>query len=101
LKKLSPCLRVVLDLFDLASTLARMAEPLEPPTPLPPGLSEASPQELTDALSYALRYDERGKRRRSGGEMVASLAAEHPTEHLQRAGFVLLRRRPGRPHSAG
>jgi hypothetical protein len=78
-----------------------MAEPPEPPAPLPPGLSEVSPQELADALSYALRYDERGKPRRSGGEMVASLAAEHLTEHLQRAGFVLLRRRPGRPHSAG
>jgi hypothetical protein len=78
-----------------------MAEPPEPPAPLPPGLFEASPQELAEALSYALRYDERGKPRRSGGEMVASLAAEHLTEHLQRAGFVLLRRAPGRPHSAG
>jgi hypothetical protein len=59
------------------------------------------PQELIDALSYALRYNEQGKPRRSGGEMVASLAAEHVTDHLQRAGFVLLRRAPGRPDSAG
>jgi hypothetical protein len=78
-----------------------MAEPHEPPAPLPRGPSEASSQELADALSYALRYDERGKTRRTGSELVAGLAAEHLTEHLQRAGFVLLRRRPGRPHSTG
>jgi hypothetical protein len=33
--------------------------------------------------------------------MVASLAAERLTEHLQRAGFVLLRFRPGRSHGSG
>jgi hypothetical protein len=33
--------------------------------------------------------------------MLAGLAAERLTEHLQRAGFVILRQRPGRPPSAG
>ena len=45
-------------------------------------LTPARPEEVTDALSYALRYDE-----------------DH--QHLERAGFVLMRKRPGRPHSAG
>ena len=64
-------------------------------------LSPANPEEVTDALSYALRYDERGRPRPHGGEMVAGLAAQHLTQHLQRAGFVLMKKRPGRPHNAG
>ena len=64
-------------------------------------LSPARPEEVAEALSYALRYDERGRPRPHGGEMVAGLAAQHLTQHLERAGFVLMRRRPGRPHSAG
>ena len=64
-------------------------------------LTPSRPEEVTDALSYALRYDERGRPRPHGGEMVAGLAAQHLTQHLERAGFVLMRKRPGRPHSAG
>jgi hypothetical protein len=64
-------------------------------------LSPAQPEEVAAALSYALRYDERGRRRPHGGEMVAGLAAQHLTQHLERAGFVLMRKRPGRPHTAG
>ena len=78
----------------------------------PPSLSESSatlsaeliaatPDEITEALSYALRYDARGKPRPTGGQMVASLAAERLMEHLKLAGFVLMRRRPAPPHSAG
>ncbi len=64
-------------------------------------LTPALPEEVADALSYALRYDERGRPRPHGGEMVAGLAAQHLVQHLERAGFVLMRRKPGRPHSAG
>ncbi|MFC7611213.1 hypothetical protein [Teichococcus aestuarii] len=35
---------------------------LPAPVPLPSGLSVASAEEVADALAYALRYDERGKR---------------------------------------
>lgn len=66
-----------------------------------PALSPAQPEEITEALAYALRYDERGRPRPHGGEMIAGLAARHLTQHLQRAGFVLMKRRPGRPHRAG
>ncbi|CAM4020135.1 hypothetical protein ROMU108268_14005 [Roseomonas mucosa] len=52
-------------------------------------------------MAYALRYDERGRPRPHGGEMIAGLAARHLTQHLQRTGFVLMKRRPGRPHRAG
>ena len=60
-------------------------------------MSPAQPEEVAEALSYALHYDERGRPRPHGGEMVAGLAAQH----LQRAGFVLTCRRPTRAHSAG
>jgi hypothetical protein len=73
----------------------------EPPAPLVSELMAATPDEITEALSYALRYDARGKPRPSGGQMVASLAAERLAEHLAMAGFVLMRRRPTPPHSAG
>ncbi|MFC7556437.1 hypothetical protein ACFQU7_35690 [Pseudoroseomonas wenyumeiae] len=81
-----------------------MADDLQPPEPSAPLASEltaATSDEITEALAYALRYDARGKPRPSGGQMVASLAAERLMEHLHLAGFVLMRRRPAPPHSAG
>jgi hypothetical protein len=79
--------------------------PNEPPTDADftqAGLVAATPQEIADALAYALRFDDRGKPRRNGWDFVASLAAERLTEHLQRAGFVVLRSQPGRlPHTVG
>jgi hypothetical protein len=77
--------------------MADSSPPLDPPA----DLSAASSDELIEALSYALRYDARGKPRPTGGQMVASLAAERLMEHLKLAGFVLMRRRPTPPHSAG
>jgi hypothetical protein len=74
-------------------------EPL--PSPHPADLAAASPEEIAEALSYALRYDERGKPRRGGWDFAAGLAAERLTDHLRRSGFVVMRARPGRPHSAG
>ncbi len=69
--------------------------------PLMPGLMAASPEEIAEALSYALRFDERGKPRRGGWDFAAGLAAERLAEHLRRSGFVVMRARAGRPHSAG
>ena len=62
-------------------------------------LAVASPEEIAEALSYALRYDERGKPRRGGGDLTAGIAAERLAEHLRRAGFVVMKVRPARPHS--
>ena len=87
----------VLDLFTACRLDRRMTD--EPKSTLP-GLAVASPEEVAEALSYALRYDERGKPRRSGWDFAASLAAEHLTEHLRRSGFVIMKAPPSCPHSA-
>ena len=64
-------------------------------------LVPASDEEIAAALAHALRFDARGKARRGGGDLAASLAAERLTEHLRQAGFVLMRGRGARPHSTG
>jgi hypothetical protein len=71
------------------------------PDPDRTDLTAASPQEIAEALSYALRYDERGKLRRGGGEFAAGIAAERLAEHLRRAGYVVMKARGARPHSTG
>ena len=72
-----------------------------PPAPNPADLAAATPEEIAEALSYALRYDERGKPRRGGWDFAAGLAADRLTEHLRQSGFVILRARSSRSHSAG
>jgi hypothetical protein len=65
-------------------------------------MEEGEAAELVAALTYALRFDARGKPRRGGGfDFAADLAAEWLAEHLQRSNFVFSRRRPGAPHRAG
>jgi len=64
-------------------------------------LTAATAEEIAEALSFALRYDERGKPRRGGGDLTASIAAERLTEHLRRAGFIVMKARPVRAHSTG
>ena len=70
-------------------------------SPDDPTLSAATLEEVSEALSYALRYDERGKPRRGGWDFAAGLAAERLVEHLKRSGSVVMKARPSRPHSAG
>ena len=63
--------------------------PDEPqPDPNPLDLTAATPEEIAEVLSYALRYDERGKPRRGGWDFAAGLAAERLAEHLRRSGYV-------------
>ena len=67
-------------------------------------LAPATPDEVAAALAYALRHDERGKPRRgamAGWDFTAGIAAEHLAAHLTRAGFVMMKRRPGPAHTAG
>jgi len=76
--------------------------PDEPsPEPTIADLAAATPEEIAEALSYALRFDERGKPRRGGWDFAAGLAAERLADHLRRSGFIIMRARPTRPHSAG
>jgi hypothetical protein len=64
-------------------------------------LISATDKEIAAALAHALRFDARGKARRGGGHLAASLAAERLTEHLRPSGFVLMRGRGARAHSTG
>jgi len=64
------------------------------------GLLPAEPEEVADALAYAMRFDERGKARRTGAEYAAKLAAEHLVRHLLLSGYVVLRKPAGPQHSA-
>jgi hypothetical protein len=64
-------------------------------------LAAVTPQEIAEALAYALRYDERGKPHRGGWDLIANLAAERLAEHLRRSGFVIMRTRSAKPHTAG
>ncbi|ONG53235.1 hypothetical protein BKE38_12690 [Pseudoroseomonas deserti] len=47
---------------------------------------------LTEALSYAMRFDERGKRRSTASEFMAAMAAGEMTRRIEATGFVLMRR---------
>ncbi|MBV1800397.1 hypothetical protein [Siccirubricoccus sp. G192] len=65
-----------------------------------PPVAPADLEEIAEALAYVLRHDERGRPRRgaiAGWDFAAGFAAEH----LARAGFVVMKRRPGRPNRAG
>jgi hypothetical protein len=57
--------------------------------------------EVADALAYALLYD--GKRRvHHADDVMARITAERLIRHLERSGFVLMRREPGAaPTTAG
>ena len=54
-------------------------------------LTPATPQDLADSLAFALRFDGR-KRVRASSEVMASITAEHLVEHLERCGFVFIKR---------
>jgi hypothetical protein len=56
-------------------------------------LSPASPDDLADTLAFALRFDGR-KRKRDAGEFMAAIVARRLVEHLDRAGFVVMKKPP-------
>ena len=64
---------------------------------MPDDLKPASPAEIAEALAHALMFD--GKRRfRAGDAMMADITAAHLMAHLERCGFVLMRKAPSEPH---
>ena len=76
--------------------------PGNPPEHPVPAMVPADPAEVASALAYGLRFDERGRPRRgSVWEMAAALLAEHLAAQLERANFVVMRKAPQPPHSAG
>ena len=56
-----------------------------------PLLRHATPEEIAESLSFALRYD--GRRRvHHADDAMARITAERLVQHLQRSGYVLMRR---------
>jgi hypothetical protein len=63
-----------------------------PPMPDPAEkLTPADPTDLAAALAFALRFSGR-KRVHNADEMMAEIVAKRLVEHLERAGFVVMRR---------
>ena len=56
-------------------------------------LTVADPSDLAAALAFALRYQGR-KRIHSADEIMAEIVAKRLVEHLERAGFVVMKRPP-------
>jgi hypothetical protein len=62
-------------------------------------LTPADPRDLAAAIAFALQFE--GRRRiYSAEEYMAAIAAERVVRHLERAGFVILRKPPLGGHSA-
>ncbi len=55
------------------------------------GLRPASHEEIEQSLSFALRYDGR-KRVRHADDAMARITAERLVQHLERSGYVLMKR---------
>jgi hypothetical protein len=62
-------------------------------------LKPASPDDVADALAFALRYSGR-KRVHDSAEIMSGIVARRLVEHLNRCGFVLMRKPAMEGHSA-
>lgn len=60
---------------------------------MPPELLPATSQDIAEALAFALRYSGR-KRVHDSAEIMAAIVAKRLVEHLDRCGFVVLRKPP-------
>ncbi len=58
-----------------------------------PELRPATPEEIAEALSFALRFDGR-KPFPQSHTLMAQVTAEHLVRHLLRCGFELMKRPP-------
>lgn len=78
---------------ELLRELGGYEPPLEGEDTTGTALSPADPAEVADSLAYAMRFDERGKARRTGVEYASMLAAETLVRRLEASGYVIMRRR--------
>jgi hypothetical protein len=60
---------------------------------MPDTLMPADPSDLAAALAFALRFEGR-KRVHNADEIMADIVARRLVDHLQRAGFVVMKRPP-------
>jgi hypothetical protein len=64
-----------------------------------PPLRPATPDEIAEALAFALRFD--GRRRvHSADSMMARIAADRLVQHLERSGFVVMKKPDRLPPTA-
>jgi hypothetical protein len=59
----------------------------------PESLTPASAVEIADAIAFALRYSGR-KRVNDSSEMMAAIVAKRLVQHVERSGFVVMKRPP-------
>ena len=65
-----------------------------------PQLRPATPDEIAETLAFALRY--RGRKRVFDADLtMARITADRLVQHLERSGFVLMKRPPAPAHSTG
>jgi hypothetical protein len=64
-----------------------------------PNLRPATRDELTQSLSFALRFDGR-KRMHDADETMAQITAERLVEHLEWSGYVVMHKPPLGQHGA-
>jgi len=65
----------------------------------PASLRLATPDEIANTLSFALRFDGR-ERVHQGDEMMARIVADRLIKHLELSGFVVMKKPPVPMHSA-
>ncbi len=68
-------------------------------TDAPERLTPATPEDIADALAFALRFD-RGKRKHDADDFMARIVAKRLVEYLDGAGFVVMKKPPVPGHSA-
>ena len=59
----------------------------------PSALSAATFEDVADALAFALRFSDR-KRVHNDDEIMSEIVAKRLVEHLERSGFIVLKRPP-------
>ena len=85
------CRAVVLDLFLALSYPPLMTEPDQKLTP-------ATPEDLADSLSFALIFEGR-KSKHDSDRLNADIVARRLVRHLDKAGYVVMKKPPLGGHS--
>lgn len=61
-------------------------------------LTPAIVDDIEDAIAFALRFDGRN-RAHTGDEFMARLTAQRLVAHLERCGFVVMKKPQAKPHT--
>jgi hypothetical protein len=64
----------------------------------PPRFTPADPDDVRQTIAFALTFDGR-KRFRHADELAMRITADHLARHLERCGFVVMKKPPGPGHS--